>query len=792
MTKNNLGKSTIRWTPLFPLLGKYETIQNTFISLAEKSAMNLTDMHILVVEDNPGDAFLIQEMLLNCKTIPAHFFVVEKMSAALRHLAQQNFDVVLLDLNLPDAGGLAALDRIVSNWTGPVIVLTGNYNEDIGIAAIDRGAMDYLVKGTFSAMQLTVTLRHALQRRKNEQSLRDSVALFEGIFRHHSAIKFVLDPGSGSILDANDAAAAFYGWSVAELRTMNVAQINTLSKEELLVITENIRLKKKNNFEFRHRLADGSIRDVEVYSGIINAGKKEFIHSIVHDISQRKQAERERERLQAAIDQAGETIVITDTEGRIEYINPVAEEVSGYTRQELLGSQTNIFKSGQQDTALYDTLWATIVGGKNWTGRLINRRKDGSLYTEALTISPIRNTAGSIANFVAVKRDITEKLLLEAQLLQAQKMESVGRLAGGVAHDFNNMLSVILGFTQMAIDKTEPDSELHEDLLEVLDAAKRSANITRQLLAFARKQTIAPKVLNLNETIEDMLKMLRRLLGEDINLVWQPQSSLWRTKIDPSQIDQILANLSINARDAITGVGKITIETGHAVFDEKYCAEHIGAIPGNYVLLTVEDNGCGMAKDVQENVFEPFFTTKESGQGTGLGLATVYGIVKQNNGFITLFSEPGQGASFKIYLPQYDEPDVAVENKKDSYMQHGNGQTVLVVEDETAILRLTGKILENLGYVVHTAATAVEAVDLADAHRENIQLLITDVVMPEMNGRELAELLRVRVPGLKILFMSGYTSSVIAAYGVLGEGINFIHKPFLHKDLAEKVYAVLG
>jgi CheY-like chemotaxis protein len=370
-------------------------------------------------------------------------------------------------------------------------------------------------------------------------------------------------------------------------------------------------------------------------------------------------------------------------------------------------------------------------------------------------------------------------------------MESVGRLAGGVAHDFNNMLSVIIGFSQMALDRTEPNSEMHEDLLEVLDAAKRSANITRQLLAFARKQTISPRVLNLNETIEDMLKMLRRLLGEDINLVWQPQTSLWLTKIDPSQIDQLLANLCVNSRDAITGVGKITIETSHAVFDEKYCAEHIGAIPGKYVLLMVEDNGCGMAKEVRENVFEPFFTTKKQGQGTGLGLATVYGIVKQNNGFITLCSEPGQGASFKIYLPRHEELDGTLESEKDIYVQQGRGETVLVVEDEPAILRMTGKVLANLGYVVHTAATVVEAIDIADAHRENIQLLITDVVMPEMNGRELAELLRPRIPGLKFLFMSGYTSSVIAAHGVLDEGINFIHKPFSQKNLAEKVYDVL-
>ncbi len=422
---------------------------------------------------------------------------------------------------------------------------------------------------------------------------------------------------------------------------------------------------------------------------------------------------------------------------------------------------------------------------------MVNKRKDGTLYTEETTISPVRDASGRIVNYVAVKRDITEHLRLAAQFQQAQKMEAVGLLAGGVAHDYNNMLSVILGYAELALAKVDPAQPLHADLEEIIKAAIRSADITRQLLAFARKQTIIPVVLDLNETVESMLKMLRRLIGEDIDLAWLPEAGLCPVKMDPVQIDQILANLCVNARDAIADVGKITIETGNAVFDETYCADHFGFVAGEYVLLAVSDDGCGMDKETLDQIFEPFFTSKGVGQGTGLGLSTVYGIVKQNNGFINVYSEPGKGTTFRIYLPRYAGQAVDTPREKAAEIPLSRGETVLVVEDEPALLKMGKMMLEKLGYRVLAAGTPGEAIRLAEEHAGEIQLLITDVVMPEMNGRDLAERMQSLYPGMKILFMSGYTADVIAHRGVLDEGVNFIQKPFSMKDLAVKVREAL-
>jgi PAS domain S-box-containing protein len=404
--------------------------------------------------------------------------------------------------------------------------------------------------------------------------------------------------------------------------------------------------------------------------------------------------------------------------------------------------------------------------------------------------TPVFDASGKITAVIEMVEDITEKLSLESQLIQAQKMESVGRLAGGVAHDFNNMLSVILGYGQMISEMTQPDSPLHEFAKEILAAGVRSANITRQLLTFARKQTIAPKVLDLNKTVEDMLKMLRRLIGEDVNLSWCP-SSIWPVNIDPSQLDQILANLCINARDAISGVGKIIIQTDTATFDEAFCSEHSCFTPGDFTQLSISDDGCGMDNEVQSKLFEPFFTTKELGKGTGLGLTTVYGIIKQNNGFINVYSEQGKGTTIRIYLPRHNEPADKSEKQDEEAIQRGQGETVLIVEDEPSILKLTARILSGLGYVVLFANRPEEAVNLVKERSEMVDLIITDVIMPGMNGRDLANVLLAIHPNMKCLFMSGYTSNVVANQGVPAEGMKFIQKPFSARELGAKVHEVL-
>ena len=388
------------------------------------------------------------------------------------------------------------------------------------------------------------------------------------------------------------------------------------------------------------------------------------------------------------------------------------------------------------------------------------------------------------------KRGEAEREKLQEQLTQAQKMESVGRLAGGVAHDFNNMLQAILGNAALALEQIPADSPVRENLEEVLKSAQRSADLTRQLLAFARKQTIQPKVLDLNDTVGGMLKMLRRLIGEHIDLVWMPGADLWPIKMDPSQIDQILANLCLNARDAIAGTGKVTLETTNVTLDDTYVQSHPECVPGDYVLLAVSDTGMGMDVETRSHLFEPFFTTKEPGKGTGLGLATIFGIVKQNQGLISVSSEPGQGSTFKIYLPRIDSQVLAAVAATQKSDLRGT-ETVLLVEDESQILALAKRILQNHGYTVLAAQSPEAALKLAEQHSGSIQLLVTDVVMPGMDGRELRNRLVACQPGLRCLYMSGYTADVIAHHGVLDEGVQFLQKPFTIESLAKRVREAL-
>lgn len=398
---------------------------------------------------------------------------------------------------------------------------------------------------------------------------------------------------------------------------------------------------------------------------------------------------------------------------------------------------------------------------------------------------------GFTTDITARKQAEAEHDTLEAQLRQAQKMESVGRLAGGVAHDFNNMLAIILGYSELAEQNLNSEEHLRMSLKEIRSAAKKSVDITRQLLAFSRKQAISPEVLDLNSTLESMLKMLRRLIGEHIKLAWYPGKSIRPIKMDPSQIDQILVNLCLNARDAIDNMGEIIIETSTSILDETFCDNHPGFVPGEFVTLSVSDDGRGISKDAMEHLFEPFFTTKEMGYGSGLGLATVYGIVKQNNGFIDVHSVPCQGTTVQIYLPWIDAPIDSVHEDNEVGTENRASETVLLVEDEERILKLTKTMLERRGYAVAAFTGTDEAVRFAGEHADDIHVLITDVVMPKMNGLQLAQEIKKACPSIKILYVSGYTADVIAQQGVLDEDAHFLQKPFSQSDLNAKLRKII-
>ncbi|MHB1226797.1 MAG: hybrid sensor histidine kinase/response regulator [Desulfurivibrionaceae bacterium] len=637
-------------------------------------------------------------------------------------------------------------------------------------------------------------LEKALLEKENAgEALQDSEKRYRRLFESAKDGILILDAVTGKVVDANPFLLQLLGYSHEALCGKHIWELGVFkdiaaSKDAFQALQDNEYIRYE---DLPLETQEGQSIAVEFVSNVYLVDHSKVIQCNIRDITAQKRAKAERTRLMAAIEQVGEGIFVTDAQGTIQFVNPAFKRMTGYSGEEAVGQNLRILKSGEQDELLYRNLWETVSGGTTWSGRMVNKRKDGTLYTEETTISPVRDALGQIVNYVAVGRDITEHLRLEGQFLQAQKMEAVGLLAGGVAHDYNNMLTVILGYAELALRKVDPDQPLHGDLEEIIKAARRSTDITRQLLIFARKQTIIPVALDLNQTVESMLTMLRRLIGEDIDLVWLPEKGLGPVKMDPTQVDQILANLCVNARDAIAGIGKITIETGSSVFDEAYCADHLGFVPGDYALLAVSDNGCGMDKKTKDQIFEPFFTSKEVGQGTGLGLSMVYGIVKQNNGFLNVYSEPGCGSTFRVYLPREAAQVVDVRRERAVEIPPSHGETVLLVEDEPALLKMGTMMLEKLGYRVLAAGTPDEAIALAEEHMAELHLLLTDVVMPGMNGKDLAERLHVLCPDMKILFMSGYSVNVIGAQWVMDEGVNFIEKPFSMKDLGVKVAEVL-
>jgi PAS domain S-box-containing protein len=552
--------------------------------------------------------------------------------------------------------------------------------------------------------------------------------------------------------------------------------------------------------EFRIIRSDGAVRWLSNRGKVCydEQGKAERLIGTVQDVSARKEVERElresEEHHRSILKTAMDGIVLLDATGRILEVNESYLAMSGYSQQELLNMSMADLEALESPEEVADHI-GRVLKRHNDRFESRHRRKDGSCFEVEISVQCLDAKQSLLVVFVhdisVRKRHEEERKGLEAQLHQAQKLESVGRLAGGVAHDFNNMLSVIIGHAGMALMTQGLPLQLKTNLTEIEKAAERSADLTRQLLAFARRQTIEPRLLDLNQAVAGMLKMLQRLIGENVHLSWKPASSLWRVKLDPSQVDQILANLCVNARDSIAAVGNLTIETANCAADHEYCERHPVLVPGQYVRLSVTDDGCGIEAAELEHIFEPFYTTKEVGKGTGLGLATVYGIVKQNSGFIEVDSAAGRGSTFTIYLPRHDQQHLEPLSPEAAAELPRGQATILLVEDEPAILQVTSALLSSLGYRVLTANAPKEALQQAELHPE-IDLLLSDVVMPEMDGLDLARRLKATHPRVRALFMSGYTSDIIGQHGILSKGLSFIHKPFSLPALASKVTEVLA
>jgi two-component system cell cycle sensor histidine kinase/response regulator CckA len=642
--------------------------------------MSNPHLKVLLVEDNPGDARLIREMLLEVPQVRFELELADRLAKGLVRIRAGDIHAVLLDLGLPDSQGLETFVAVQAEASHvPIIVLTGLGDEALALRTVQEGAQDYLVKGQVDASQLERTIRYAVERKKAEHALRSSeIALrqSEASFRSlvlNSPYAIFRSSLEGGFLDANPALVSMLGYG---------------SDSELMALDLS----------------------ADVYG---DPSKSEHL--------------------------------------------------------------VEFFKSRTQFRGI-EVEW---------------KRKDGKLITVSLTGRPVQGEQGTSTHFEIIAEDVTERKALEAQLRQSQKMESVGRLAGGVAHDFNNLLNVILGYSEVLEESLDQNNELRKHAEAIKKAGLRAVSLTRQLLAFSRQQMLEPKVLNLNTVVTDTEEMLRRLIGEDIELTTVLEAVLGQVKADQGQIEQVIMNLIVNARDAMPQGGKLVIETANVELDEAFAQQHPPTLPGRHVLLAVTDTGVGMDKESQAHIFEPFFTTKEKDKGTGLGLAVVYGVVKQSNGYIWVYSEPGKGATFKIYLPRVEEAVEKASQSTGPPKSLQGSETILLVEDEERLRCLVRTLLAQSGYTVLEAGKGAQALEIAHQHQGTIHLLLTDVVMPGMSGKVLAEKMALLHPDTKVLFMSGYTEHAVTAHGVLEAGTFLLQKPFTRDALKRKVREVL-
>jgi PAS domain S-box-containing protein len=628
-------------------------------------------------------------------------------------------------------------------------------------------------------------------RRQAEEALRKSEEKHRELVENINEIVYATDE-HGIITYISPVVELVMGCQPSEI--VGEAFVEFIHPEDLPMLLESYRRTMAGAIEpleYRVFAKSGDVRWVRSSSRpVFEGGRVVGLRGVIADITTHKHVEAHLELLATAVEQAAESIVITDVDGTIQYVNPAFERTTGYSRDEVIGQNPRILKSKLQDTSYYREMWSMISRGEVWTGRFINKRKNETLFEEEATISPVRDGSGRIVNFVAVKRDVTKEVELEKQLLHAQKMEAVGRLAGGIAHDFNNLLTAIIGYSQILEARLGENHGLRLDVAQVLDAGQRAAVLTSQLLAFSRRQTLQTRLISLNDTIGKLMKMLRRIIGEDIDLRFHASSNPDQVFADAGQIDQVVMNLAVNARDAMLGGGRLIIETRNVTLDEAYCREHLWAKPGEYVQILVSDSGAGMDAETQRRMFEPFFTTKEVGKGTGLGLAVVYGIVQQHDGLIHAYSEPGHGTTFKIYLK------AAGEGSRDQLEQpaepvRGGNETILVAEDEETLRVLARSILENLGYRVILASDGEEAVRLFQAANGEIDLLIFDLIMPRMGGHEAFERIRELGKPVPVIYVTGYAHGLTPGEAKQHGLGSLIEKPYAIDQLGRIVRKLL-
>ncbi|MDE2489875.1 MAG: PAS domain S-box protein [Elusimicrobia bacterium] len=628
-------------------------------------------------------------------------------------------------------------------------------------------------------------------------ALRESRRLLSEVLDTLPAACYVLDEGERRFVFASRGMGNTTDFSPAEIVRLGTKAVEIMHPDDFAAnrpFERHQELADGEIWEWEARLrgADGSWRWHRMREIVFERGEDGRVKRVLgscEDVTERVELAAGFRRIAGAVEAAAESVVITDAKGIIVYVNPAFERASGWTRAEALGRHTRELKSGAQTPEFYRALWGTISAGNIWTGHFVNRRKDGTVYEEDASISPIRDGQGRIVNYVAVKRDVTRELRLERELRQAQKLEAVGRLAGGVAHDFNNILTAILGSAELIAAQLPEKSPLSPDVEEIQRSGRRAADLTRQLLIFSRRQVVAPRLLEPARVVADLQKMLRRIVGEDLSLSFADRADGARIEIDPGHLEQVVMNFVVNARDATLPGGSIAVDLRRESVAEPIDGVDGPVPPGDYAVLAVRDTGSGIPPEVLPRVFEPFFTTKPAGVGTGLGLSTVYGIVTQSRGRLAVDTAPGRGTTMSVYWPVASGPADAPAAAP-APPARGGSERILLVEDEAPVRRLVERVLAQDGYRVLAARDAREA--LALAGEREFDLLLTDVVLPGgMDGKDLAAAALEAQPALKLLYASGYSGDSIAGRGILDPGARLLRKPFTREVLLRAVRGAL-
>ena len=631
------------------------------------------------------------------------------------------------------------------------------------------------------------------ERREAEEKTRSAETRFRTVFEHSPFGTAILDPETLLHLEFNERAHLMLGYAREEFARLKASEyLVGWTAEGMRENLRKIVREGRAEMELRFRTKSGEVRNVRVNARRIELSGKAYILSMRQDVTETLRGQAHERLLGRVVEASTNVVIVTDPEGLIEYVNPKFTETTGWSAEEVLGKNPRILKSGDAPVEVYRGLWETVLSGKEWRGEFKNKRKDGKFYWASCSVSSIRDAENAITHLIGIQEDITERKRLQEQFLQAQKMESLGRLAGGVAHDFNNLLTAILGYSELALSALPNDSPVREDVSEIRETARRAANLTRQLLAFSRRQVVAAVELDLNPVVMSLHKMLRRLIGEDVELVILPCSEPLFVRADPGQLEQVVVNMAVNARDAMPEGGSLRLELSFLRFKETDTVPVAGMPPGEYARLRVVDTGAGMSPEVLSRIFEPFFTTKEQGKGTGLGLATCFGVVSQSGGFISAQSVRGRGTTMSVFLPRLGSAAAAEPEPARAAAQAGTG-TILLVEDEPAVRSMAARVLRRSGYAVLEASNGEEALRVAaKSGPGSIQLVLTDIVMPQMDGKAFSEEFTRLNPGVCVLFMSGYIEESMLRKQALDPDRNFLQKPFTPAALSARVRLLLS